>query len=232
MSLAEEQLVLSIGAQLDALQLMVTWVVGIAIVSFLVSMGGEEEVSLPFLSKSVPRNSAFLVLGSAFIYVLAASTVYFSRLSDLIAIVGHDDKAITALVTNSWWLNPFAYFGSDPMTRMRDELGYAAMYFVWWLGFGTLASVGHKNRWFFGLSLAVFFMFGFVAQFFMGRVLTQLDRQVPEWNISSGWLQLGWFSLDWWMVAGIVLGILAAVCLFCLAKRSKRQVKVELDAAL
>src|SRR5690242_13789803 len=103
----QDQLIVSIGDQLTAVQATVGWGVGVGLAAAWTGFQREETISI--LSLSVARKHALIFIVAAFLFVNFASVVYCLRLADLVRQLDPDqlEKAVKVIETHPWAFNPY-----------------------------------------------------------------------------------------------------------------------------
>jgi hypothetical protein len=176
-----ELIIAALGKQLDSLNSLVGWAVGLALITAWAGLQRQPEISL--LSMKVARKDALYLLGAAFLYVNLAAIVYFVRIGDLIALVEQKSlpKALTVVGTNAWAFNPYAYFGDSFASLFLSNFGYGALIVIWWIGYTALSLVqDDKTALDFRIVIGAFLAVGLVSmgaiQYGFGFILIRVDE--------------------------------------------------------
>src|SRR4051812_47750057 len=116
----QAQIVASISAQLDLLETLFNWAILAAIATAWAGL--QPGSAIKIFGHSFDRRWAYLVAATAYFFVLAASTILFLRIGDLLALLHADRLAegLTVLFTHHWLLNPFTHFGDGPFARFQS----------------------------------------------------------------------------------------------------------------
>ena len=160
----QELLIKALSQQLDALNSLIGWAVGLALISAWAGLQHSHHIEI--FSMKVTRREAFFLLGAAFLFVNIAAILFFSRIDDLLLLVDpkHFTKALTALGTHAWPFNPYAYFGDFVSSLVLSNFGYGGLIIIWWLGYTALALVhDDKKALEFRLIIGTFLAVGLVS---------------------------------------------------------------------
>jgi hypothetical protein len=159
-----EILLTALGKQLDALNSVISWASGLALITAWAGLQRSPEISI--FSMKIERKDALYLLGAAFLYVNIAAIFFFVRIADLLMIIESSSlsKALTIIGTHAWPFNPYAYFGNSLTSVVTSNCGYGALIAIWWLGLTALTLVqDDKAAIGFWIIVIVFFAVGLIS---------------------------------------------------------------------
>jgi hypothetical protein len=125
------------------------------------------------------------------------------KAADLLKTSGDEEKgrAIIAVVTHKWLLNPFSYSGAGFLTAANCAVGAALLTLAWWgglCGLKLLAGVTHNRDAFEKWMYVLYFALGAAAVAGISRLMRLIVRfsnrggaNSPEdWPLGAPWLRL------------------------------------------
>jgi hypothetical protein len=138
-----EVIIGAVNACLNSLESFVTATILLAIAVIWPALRNRD--TLEFLSMKVERQYAFPVLSMVYIFLNTAILILFLRLCFLVDLLGHgieSAKALDTIVTHSWILNPYSYFGKSLPAVLYASTTYGLLIVVWWFCFASLHALG------------------------------------------------------------------------------------------
>jgi uncharacterized membrane protein YwzB len=142
----QTHIISAIGEQLDLLESLFNWAILAAIAT--VWAGLQRGSSIEIFGHSFDRRWAFLVAATAYFFVLAAATILFLRIGDLLGLLGpeHLIEGLTVLFTHHWLLNPFTHFGDGRYARFQSATTEGTLIVVWWTLNASFHTLTDKKR--------------------------------------------------------------------------------------
>lgn len=202
----------SIGKHLDALEFFVN---AIILVSVAVAWAGIQRSSeIEILGTKFNRRYAFFAV--AVLYLIANMTILilFLHVGDLVALLKGENavKGISRLLTHSWVLNPFSYFGGSGIAQIYSSEGYGLLIAIWWLCNASLSTLmDDKRNKPAQVLIGLFLLIGLASMFAIQRVfyitLVTLKKSAPK-------LYLAVTQTTEIRMIGVFLGILVGGLIF------------------
>jgi len=108
--------------------------------------GADASNTVDVFGLKLTSSGGYGVVAAAFASVFFVLTHGCWKISDLLANSPPEDidKALAAVLTHRWLLNPFSYYGSGFLSIVNCAVGIGLLMFFWWVGaasLGLLASV-------------------------------------------------------------------------------------------
>jgi hypothetical protein len=138
------------------------------------------------------------------------------KAADLLKACGDEEKgrAIVAVVTHKWLLNPFSYSGEGFLSAINCAVGAGLLTFCWWgglCGLKLLAGVTHNRDAFEICMYGLYFAVGAVAVIAVGRLIKLIVRFSDHGNAKSsegGPLEVRWVRVN--LVMKSIFSVLAS----------------------
>jgi hypothetical protein len=128
----------AVEKQLDQLETVVNTFVISSIIVLLASADARKD--LEFLGMKVETASAYPVVAFIFDFAFLMVSHILWKIGDLFKLCNkaEADKAIAAIFTHKWMLNPFCYCGPGWVSVVNCTIGAASFVFSWWIGSASL----------------------------------------------------------------------------------------------
>jgi hypothetical protein len=126
-----EILVKNLTLYLDELQKVFSWAIVIFAGLLWATLSKDDRLSI--VGFSIKKKYAFRFAAIMYLLAITAIWVLFIRVGDTLCLVGEDNsqRAITAITTHSWLLNPFVFFEGSPFSPIQSSLSILITSSLW-----------------------------------------------------------------------------------------------------
>jgi hypothetical protein len=128
----------AIDGQLDELQSIVYWVIGIAFVAIVLGIQGKPEIGV--LELVLSRRAAYFVLGMVYVVLSFAVLGHVRRVGLLFSQVPADQIVdhVDHVSQHRWLLNPFAQYRGGNPSKWPAALGFTGLVSCFWVCHSSL----------------------------------------------------------------------------------------------
>ncbi|MDT7542228.1 MAG: hypothetical protein QOE33_2132 [Acidobacteriota bacterium] len=217
----QEILIQSLGQHIDYLQSIFNWLIILSVVTAWAGIQRREEVEV--LGLKIARRYAVYVICALYLIVNMIVLIIFLRLGNLISLIDDKNflKGLSILVTHTWILNPFSYFGNSRLARFYSCEGLGLLIVVWWLANASLSTLRDDKINNYALLLStVFLLLGLVSMGAIFNVYQIIQKRLEYINPDLSQAFSSVFSQELWAsFLGVLVGLLAFVVANKLQKR-------------
>jgi len=185
----QDVIIKSLEKHLDFVASIFNWAIALSIAVAWAGIQKKEEIEAWKLKFS--RRHAYYAVCALFLVANISVLIVFLRIGDLLNLLDDKNflKGLTTIMTHSWILNPFAYFGNSFMARLHSCEGYGLLIVTWWLCYSCLSTLvddykGRRVR----LLLGIFLLVGLTSmqaiQWIYGIIVMRTASLDPEYHMA------------------------------------------------
>ncbi len=96
--------------------------------------GVQKQLNIKVFDVEIPRTFAFYAASIVYLFINASILYKFLHIRNLVKLVdeSHFSSAVTRIILNQWFCNPFSFYGSSLAARAHSSKGIGSLIVVWW----------------------------------------------------------------------------------------------------